>query len=68
MTELHGHIVGNTIVLDNPPNLPEGQEVRVQVEPMPPTTKQPRKAGIMKGEIWMSEDFNDIPEGFEDYT
>jgi len=24
--------------------------------------------GLFRGTIWMSEDFNSLPEGFEDYT
>jgi hypothetical protein len=69
MTELLGRIVGNTIVLDAPPpELRDGQEVRIHIEAVPAAPAEPRKAGIMKGEIWMADDFNDIPEGFEDYT
>lgn len=30
--------------------------------------KQPRKPGSAKGKIWMAEDFDAIPEGFEDYV
>ena len=31
-------------------------------------SKQPRKPGSAKGNIWMAEDFDAIPEGFEDYV
>jgi prevent-host-death family protein len=31
-------------------------------------SKQPRKPGSAKGKIWMAEDFDAIPEGFEDYV
>ena len=24
--------------------------------------------GLFQGKIWMSKDFNDLPEGFEDYV
>ena len=30
--------------------------------------KQLRKPGSAKGKIWMAEDFDAIPEGFEDYV
>jgi hypothetical protein len=70
MTELHGRIIGNTIVLDSPPNLPEGQEVRVQIETVSANNEEgrPRKAGIIKGKAWMSDDFNETPPDFEEYT
>lgn len=29
--------------------------------------KRKENAGRMKGKIWIADDFNDIPEGFEDY-
>lgn len=30
--------------------------------------KQPRKAGCLKGLIKIKDDFNAVPDGFEDYT
>ena len=30
--------------------------------------KKPRKPGSAKGKIWMAEDFDAIPQGFEDYV
>jgi prevent-host-death family protein len=30
--------------------------------------KQPRQLGRLKGRIWIAPDFDEIPEGFEDYT
>lgn len=30
--------------------------------------KKSRKPGSAKGKIWMAEDFDAIPEGFEDYV
>ncbi len=29
---------------------------------------QPRRPGSAKGRIWMSPDFDELPEGFEDYV
>lgn len=29
--------------------------------------KQPRQPGRLKGRIWIAPDFDEIPEGFEDY-
>lgn len=29
--------------------------------------KRKENAGRMKGKIWIADDFNNIPEGFEDY-
>ena len=29
--------------------------------------KQPRQLGRLQGKIWIAPDFDDIPEGFEDY-
>jgi len=29
---------------------------------------QPRKPGSAKGRIWMAPDFDELPEGFEDYV
>jgi prevent-host-death family protein len=30
--------------------------------------KEPRQLGRLKGRIWIAPDFDEIPEGFEDYT
>ena len=37
-------------------------------EPLAKAKLPPRKLGQMKGEIWMAEDFDAIPQGFEDYV
>lgn len=34
-------------------------------DPEPPRRRLP---GRLKGRIWMAADFDEIPEGFEDYT
>ena len=33
-----------------------------------PPPKEPRRPGRLKGRIWIAPDFDEIPEGFEDYT
>jgi prevent-host-death family protein len=30
--------------------------------------QKPRKLGLLEGQIWIAPDFDEIPEGFEDYT
>jgi prevent-host-death family protein len=30
--------------------------------------KRPRTLGLLEGQIWIAPDFDEIPEGFEDYT
>jgi len=30
--------------------------------------KHPRELGRLEGRIWIAPDFDEIPEGFEDYT
>jgi hypothetical protein len=70
MTEIRGRIAGNTIILADPPNIPDGSEVLVHIEATP-TKPQPRvrtrEPGLMKGLIEMSDDFNDTPPDFKDY-
>lgn len=36
---------------------------------VPVETQTPKNLlGLFQGKIWMSKDFNETPEGFEDYT
>ena len=35
--------------------------------PTPIRSKKPRKAGIARGQVWMSDDFDDPLEDFADY-
>lgn len=51
-----------------------GEEVLVQRGDRPVAKLVPvgspradRVAGRLKGQIWIAEDFDEIPEGFEDY-
>lgn len=54
-----------------------GEEVLITVEDgsafkLVPSEKRPSEEkrgglGIAKGQIWMADDFDEIPEGFEDY-
>ena len=34
----------------------------------PETTSLPRKAGALKGQIWMADDFDKWPDGFLDFV
>jgi hypothetical protein len=67
MTDSRGRINGNTIVLDEPVDIPDGSQVMVHVEPLPQPSAQPRRAGIIQGKAVMAPDFNDTPPGFEEY-
>lgn len=51
-----------------------GEEVVVQRDDRPvarivpySATCSPRRPGLLKGHIRMADDFDEIPEGFEDY-
>lgn len=44
----------------------EGVTVKMALAPQP-EKKRRGLVGSAKGEIWIAEDFDDIPEGFEDY-
>ena len=39
----------------------------VQLVPTPIRAKKPRKAGSARGQVWMSDDFDDPLEDFADY-
>ncbi|MCY3915634.1 MAG: DUF2281 domain-containing protein [Chloroflexi bacterium] len=39
----------------------------VQLVPTPIRAKKPRKAGSARGQVWMSEDFDDPMEDFAGY-
>jgi prevent-host-death family protein len=52
-----------------------GEEIIVRRGPTPvakivryEAPKKPRKLGLLEGQIWIAPDFDEIPEGFEDYT
>jgi prevent-host-death family protein len=52
----------------------QGEEIIVQrgnvpvARLIPYETATPRKAGSLKGKIVVGEDFDELPEGFEEYT
>lgn len=29
---------------------------------------EPRRPGVLEGQIWIADDFDEIPPGFEEYT
>lgn len=39
----------------------------VKLVPTPTRAKKPRKAGSARGQVWMSDDFDDPLEDFADY-
>ena len=39
----------------------------VKLVPTPSRTKKPRKAGSARGQVWMSDDFDDPLDDFADY-
>jgi hypothetical protein len=61
---LRGHVKNGVIVLDEAARLPEGTEVRVEaVSPAPPSEPKPRRVGgQLRGQIWMADDFDELPE------
>src|SRR5690242_19561141 len=68
MIDARGRYQHNTIVLDKPLDLREGQEVVVRVEVVPaPAKRPPRVPGLLKGKIELAPDFDATPEGFEEY-
>jgi len=52
----------------------EGEEVVIAKDGEPVARlvavpkKRVRELGFMKGQIWMSDDFNETPEDFKDYV
>ncbi|MFM9022351.1 MAG: type II toxin-antitoxin system Phd/YefM family antitoxin [Solirubrobacterales bacterium] len=52
----------------------QGEEIIVQrgnvpvARLVPYETAVPRRAGSLKGQVVIGEDFDELPEGFEEYT
>jgi hypothetical protein len=56
-----------TITLDDPLPLElEGKQIQIIVQEVPLANKR-RQCGSVKGLVWMSDDFNEPLEEFEDY-
>jgi hypothetical protein len=49
-----------------PPEL-EGKQIRLVVEEVPFSPKKRRQSGSAKGQIWMSPDFDEPLEDFQEY-
>jgi hypothetical protein len=49
-----------------PPEL-EGKQIRLVVEEVPSSPKKRRQSGSAKGQIWMSPDFDEPLEDFQEY-
>lgn len=52
-----------------------GEEIIVRRGPKPVaklvayrSPGEPRKPGALEGQIWIADDFDEIPPGFEEYT
>lgn len=66
---LRGHVKNGVIVLDEPAQLPDGTEVRVETvqEPAPSTeAKSKRVGGQWRGKVWMADDFDEMPADLRD--
>jgi len=63
---LRGHVRNGVVVLDQPAELPEGAEVRVEVISPQDTTgqKKPqrREGGQWKGQVAIAADFDELPD------
>jgi hypothetical protein len=59
---LRGRVQNGVIVLDDPAQLPEGTEVRIEaVDQASPPEKRRRVGGQWQGKVWMAPDFDDLP-------
>lgn len=63
---IRGHVKNGVVVPDNSENLPEGAEVQIQVVESDPRPNQPRRGGIWKGRVKISEDFDELPDDLAD--
>lgn len=63
---LRGHVRNGVVVLDQPTELPEGAEVRVEVvspaEKCGPKQTQRREGGQWKGQVDIAADFDELPD------
>ena len=60
---LRGHVKNGVIVLDDPVQLPDGTEVRVEaVAPQTGANKPGRVGGQWRGKVWIAEDFDELPD------
>ncbi len=60
---LRGHVKNGVIILDDPAQLPDGTEVRVEAVPPSSTEPKPcRVGGQWRGKVWIAEDFDEMPE------
>ena len=59
---LRGHVRQGVAVLDEPAELPEGAEVRVEVLAAPLSPVARRAGGQWKGRVTIAPDFDDLPD------
>ncbi len=59
-----GHIQDGAIVPDEPITLPEGSQVLIQLkeEAEPATPLKPRQGGQCRGQIFIADDFDELPD------
>ena len=68
MTAIRAHFDGKTIVPDEPVDLPKGRPLIIHVEQA--ESRHPHKKrwlGALRGQIRMSEDFDEPLDDFKDY-
>jgi hypothetical protein len=65
LNEFKGVVHGNLIELDHPPGLPDGQEVKVTVEPMVNQAKLPRGEGLRRSAGAWAEDAEELDKFLE---
>lgn len=56
----HGSVQNGVVVLDEPADLVDGTQVKVEVVAMP--EPQPRRGGQWKGRVKIADDFNELPD------
>ena len=68
MITLKGTSKNGKIILEQPlpPDL-DGKQLEILIIEEKPKTKKRRQSGSTKGQIWMSEDFDEPLEDFEEY-
>ena len=55
------------LILDQELVITEDNEPVAKLVRIPPRTREPRQAGSAKGKIWISPDFDEPLEEFEEY-
>ncbi len=69
---VNAHFDGTVIVPDEPLALVQGEKLRVTIERNAPvlaeaTKPRPSLLGILEGQVWISDDFNEPLDEFKEY-